>query len=107
MKSNKIITVNIIMPLISGIATGLAYSGEKLSFLIFLSISPYIYSILIDYKLYKSFIYSISFYIVMLDFKYYFCYNGYNNFKADYFNYYNFSSFSFIILLTQPAAIHF
>ena len=66
MKSNKIITVNIIMPLISGIATGLAYSGEKLSFLIFLSISPYIYSILIDYKLYKSFIYSISLYFTSL-----------------------------------------
>lgn len=66
MKSNKNNIINVLMPLISGITTGLAYSSEKLSFLIFLSIAPYIYSILISYKIYKSFIYSISLYFISL-----------------------------------------
>lgn len=58
----KKIIVNIIFPLLSGIAVSFSYYSEKFSFLIFFALIPYLYSIINKFNIYKLFVYSFSLY---------------------------------------------
>lgn len=58
--------INIFFPLISGIAVSLSYYNNLLSFLIFASLVPYVFSIIYSFSFYKLFIYSVPLYITSL-----------------------------------------
>lgn len=51
---------------VSGILTAVSYYSESLSFLIFISLTPYIYSQLRDFSMLRAFVYSMTLYMFSL-----------------------------------------
>lgn len=66
MRNNKAKIINLFLPALSGAAVSLAFYSEKLAFLIFFSLIPFLYSILNDFKIYKLIIYSFTLYFFSL-----------------------------------------